>query len=1052
MTLTVAQLAARAHRDVGYVLFLEGCPFAFTDRAELAGEGEFSWLGESVRSIYLDLQVPETLVSSSSPETGMLEDVDGATFVVQDFSRRLIAFVADQDSTSDTIGQRLSPTDDPAPATLLSADGQTSIDIRDRYVGVEAIGTAGQRRQWQVHPGDPLPGYDHASVTSDVQDIAPVVVRDAATHLVGRRAALYRIFRDTTAPFSTWPSWSDHDASGYSRLWEGTVTEVKAQGLTWSIVCDGPSALLRKTLGGNRPAEWKPCRSRVVLSQTPGAREDLFALGFYYEKSETPFGILKGGASAFDLVDDTLPATGSLEQRLTAIKGRINVVSAITDDVDWSTHYSGVAAFELGYAGCKIADSGYKGAWVLCMHERVWAQFGYDWRAQSTPSFFSTSDYEVLFMPADKDGGTVTINGVKYDTPGPGYVTAIFHTVPLGSPFPPDFDNGGKLRKFLPISPSAAEALRPEGDQEIVVGSGPTVPYLEGQLARPADEHAMTFNGGDCDTTGFVALRGPYRESGDEEPRTQVQIAKVSWHNDSSLGGVMIGQDDLSERAFFVARYIDPRWFGINRKLLDRTWATNALEWVPVNVVGYNLDAGDRADLVMLRTMLSTGTASWSDVGPGAVRTLGDNAHPDATIDEGSDVEIADLGLGIYHGLIDWQSFIDTANELPEGGVNSPLNRVKIAHIGPFDSQELISRIIEPRGWALGWSGGRFRLFNRPGLLSFEDAEVTISSDDYASQDIPYMEEVAFGELTPKDLYRLRYGGSLVDDAGPDNEPELTVRAQDPGRPARAGNADLELDAQGLINTGLWTPGEPGAPSPWYSAAISLWGRIMSVFFAAPHVKVSGLPILYSKAKDIGVGTVVRFTSSPFAPSREGSYGLAAKMARVYKVEHNLLNLTSKLDLLVQPGDPLAFRRWAPIAVVLDDVATVEARYDVATRTLSCYDDFFGREYSTDVAYFAEPAWLGVGGDAKVHGYQWNGRAWAQTFSFDVESVDTAAHTITWKVGTFSGTFHEVQYTVLVLAPWDDQDVNSWPRSLFSVHTDSTFMFGAGPTKGFKLL
>jgi hypothetical protein len=127
--------------------------------------------------------------------------------------------------------------------------------------------------------------------------------------------------------------------------------------------------------------------------------------------------------------------------------------------------------------------------------------------------------------------------------------------------------------------------------------------------------------------------------------------------------------------------------------------------------------------------------------------------------------------------------------------------------------------------------------------------------------------------------------------------------------------------------------------------------------------------------------------------------------------------------------------------------------YKRQARTFKCYADAFGHgEPTSDVAGFGEPSYSGTGTEALVYGYQHNGRAWAKTFEFTVESVDSTAHTITWKAGTFSGTWWEARPTTLLLAPYDSQPANSWARAVYSVVTDSTGYFGAGPTKGFKLV
>lgn len=376
---------------------------------------------------------------------------------------------------------------------------------------------------------------------------------------------------------------------------------------------------------------------------------------------------------------------------------------------------------------------------------------------------------------------------------------------------------------------------------------------------------------------------------------------------------------------------------------------------------------------------------------------------------------------------------------------------MKIGVIGSFDSQELIQRLLGPRGWAMGWAGGQFRLFSRPQALRFEDATVTVSPDDFASDDVPYVEEVELTPMAPKERFKITYGEPLVSEAGPENEPGYSVRALDPGAKVRHSNAELEIDGQGLIPTELWQA-DPNGPASWRAAFAELWSTTMATWYAAPHVLVKSVPVLYSKGKDIGVGTVVRF-SSHFAPSREGAYGLSNRVGRVYRVVHNLQDLTTKLGILIQPGDPLTARRWAPIAAVVDDVENVEDRYDPLTRTFTCYSNYFahGNETGHDLRYFVEPEGLGVGGNALLYGYQWDGRQWSKNFEFTVESVDLSTDTIVHSPGSFSGTFYEAMYTVLCLAPYDDQPASSWPRAFFSVHTRSNFHFGAGPTKGFKL-
>ena len=275
------------------------------------------------------------------------------------------------------------------------------------------------------------------------------------------------------------------------------------------------------------------------------------------------------------------------------------------------------------------------------------------------------------------------------------------------------------------------------------------------------------------------------------------------------------------------------------------------------------------------------------------------------------------------------------------------------------------------------------------------------------------------------------------------------MRSRSASRSRRSNNRE-NIDGSGLVPSRLW--GDDPAPESWIPAWQTLTGHELAAFYASPWVAVE-VPVHWSKAREIGVGSVVKLTTN-YAPSRDGSYGITGRVGRVIGWSLRTAELVVDLRILVQAGDPSTKpRRFGPIAQVLESVTTVEARHDAAARTFKCYADAFGHgEPTSDVAGFGEPSYSGTGTEALVYGYQHNGRAWAKAFEFTVETVDSAAHTITWKAGTFSGTWWEARPTTLLLAPYDSQPANSWTRSVYAVITDSTGYFGAGPTKGFKLV
>jgi hypothetical protein len=223
----------------------------------------------------------------------------------------------------------------------------------------------------------------------------------------------------------------------------------------------------------------------------------------------------------------------------------------------------------------------------------------------------------------------------------------------------------------------------------------------------------------------------------------------------------------------------------------------------------------------------------------------------------------------------------------------------------------------------------------------------------------------------------------------------------------------------------------------------------MAEWTASGLMMIRELPVAMPKAFELQVGSIVKITN-PWPPSSTGGYGLTNTVGRVVRRSFDTRSLRARVDVLLQPGDASLMRRWAPVAMVVDAATTVEARYDAATKILSCYGDYFGRnDGPSDVEAFVEPAGWTVGGAALIYGWQYNGRVWAQNFSGTVASVDTVAHTIT--LATFTGTFYDRMRTMLVMAPYDSQTA-AWVKLRFLVVTKATGRFGAGNTQGWKLL
>ena len=1029
---TVAQLAARTYQEIAWLFVVEGWEVAFTNRPDLVGSGGGSWIGTAhgARTVAFGLEPPEAVkLGIGIVESGLPVD-DGLTVTIVDRDGHLISFM--QDEPGDVVAERLGPLDDPAPATLLGPQGET-VNVWGRHVNGEAIGAAGERRQFFILPGVTMPGLDHAAIGSDEGSLRTSAVRSSARWLEGRMCALYLIRKDIDA--GTWPSWQDQYDSGYSLQWIGTLRGATAQSRAWRIECEGPSSLLRRTLNANRPVEWRGLTPILTLEDG----EDYMASAFAMRASNGA-GTLAGGYSAYQVADQ-LTSGQTPDQLALEVHQRLQTVAAAAGvDITWSTYQGGEVSLTEDQLTIRVDEdnSGDEegGILALRMHRKAWLHLGWDLTTNVQGFPLGTALQSEVEVEAQAFGGTFAPGwDVAAADPETGYWTGYFSTCPVGLAFMEsgiEVDGGGATRTYRPIyAGGGVSVLHPDAGAEwgLWLGLGP---YLEGQLVRPPAD--ATIGSGACDRAGFIAVRGKRKTGTLEDDAEDVyQVARVSWVDSNTYPGTV--EPDSSSRAVaYFEGWLDPAMFGSASSKLTEPWAAKGLEWAPLALVGYNTDTPDRAHEVLLRLLLSTGTATWSGVGDAATITSGTNAHPDAD-GPGDDREIADLGLGIPADLVDYASFRQAASELP-GGVGGGLNRCKLGWIGPFDAQEAIEDILRPRGWCMSLKGLRFGLFSRATPLDASDAEVTISPADVAGapDELPPDVEVDFRPLEPIDLVEARWGASQIGGDGRDGQ--VVVQARDARAMSRRSNARVDIEARSLLATGGWSLQE-------------LWGTRLASWYGEPHTMVT-VAVKGDTARDLWPGTVVRFTSS-WPATREGAYGMSARVGRVVSVSRSTQTLAATCEILVEGRPPTTRHRFGPIARLTDSHTTVEGRHDSGTRTLYCYEDAFGRDGTTsDVAGFTEPAWLGVGGRLKVAAWaSWDGLTWEQTATFEVESVNTTSHTITYAAGTLSGTIWERRWTVLVGRPWDDQDPAEWPRELFGVLCGTDGKFGTGNEDGY---
>ena len=1075
----VADLRLRHHAEIAYLWVVEGWPCAWVTRPDLAGSGALSWIGTAygARTLLVGLEPPASVKSEIDLEDGLL-NTSLVKIQITDHGGELAGLLGTFEVEYDTLGERLRPSDDPAPAQVFGfANGPDLIDLHGRHINNEAIGSAGQRRHFSCLPLVDLPGPDHAALDgTDLGGLAPVLVSDQPKTITGRRWALFRLYRDVDSPlsgFSSWPSWSDQFADGGLVTW-GTLREegIRVRNRVWELTCYGPDSWLRKSLNVAHLAKWYRVQAYLELSKTPGKREDLLAIALSVRSRSQPEESRYHGASVFDeslaldaqyINPDTL--TSDVDQAITSIKSVMGPAPTTWDNDGLHPKFSLYPDNAVIRIDDDASDAMSSADVWLIAHYKVLRFMGYDPIAQCKPVENLETDRDLIKAGVYQSGQPITLHDESGVVPGPGYYGVRFSTIPTGNqPFPND-SNHGADRKYRPATDGGVVTLNQSGGQEVALAIGTTKVYLEGQSGRPPSN--ATINDVQVDSTRWFAFRGPItREDGETDEYSAV--AKVSWVDDDGSVGLDATQ---SRRVVHLDRWEDPREYGFDNKPLDVDWSgtlqgtTDGIECTPLAVLQYQAKGGwERANEILVRLLLSTGTGGYEpgtyEEQPGPLQVvLGTNAS--GSWIPGNDLEISDLGLQIPAILVDRDSFQQVAEELP-GGADSDLNRCKVAFHGAMNSLELLGDLMAPRGWVMTLRGRKYGLWTPYAPLSPDDVDFTIGDEDIVTTGADpsgWVTEVEMKAVSSFDRITVEYGHTPTDGS---STFKAEAPARDPGAGARLGR---RLRRQGGDRPGapeLRQPSgrylptleifrSPPTPPQWRDGWEYRWTREAAEWCAKPHMLLKGVRIGRIKGQDIYPGARVLVTDD-WPVSSAGTYGIQEKIGVVVSTDHKR-DGSVLCNILVQPESFNSLRMWAPIAWLVDDVATAEERYDPGSRIFYCQGNWSENTIVgswSDVAAFVEPYWSSLGGDALVYGWQYNGVAWAQTFSFEVESVDTSLHTITHKTGTFSGIFYNRMYTALIFAPYDDQTA-AWVKARHVVITKSSGKFGGADTQGWKL-
>lgn len=1079
---TIAQLAAAARQHIAYLLVVEGWPVMFTDNAALAGSGASSWIDTDYgqRRVVAGLYVPDSLkctldYDATGDSRGLLRE-EIASFQIEDLDEELIALFQEPDG-GDFLGERLSPADDPAPATL-NNPGHSPIDIRERWVGAEYIEQDGSRRGFGCIPGINLPGDDHPAVLSDEegQHLVPVPVREDPPWYEGQRVALYILRRDPhgNQPLEhlNWEKWQNQYNSGRSLVWWGRLRRGTVEGRRWRLPCSGQASWLRKPLHQNAWPEPVKVGGNLHFSG-PDSNKIAIRLG----RADINGVEYPAQHAWHDDASNVIPDNLYPEELADWLENRISILRsaapAIGED-SWSDDVNGGpcnARVEHNGEGCKIGvtlnnSNSYGATMKLWMSEEVWCYLGFSPTVQSVGrKTIKSNEYLIEFKREEfkpGDGGPLSppqYSGFFSTAPvGTSEIKEVFNEQSSDSPIGPDNDNN--YRYYLGLNNAAFLFYNQPQPPSYHLGQQP--PWMESTLARPPAQ--LDVAGEQADATRLMLFRGKrnvvagVNKDGDPdfEATDYGLVGKVCWKTN---GGAM-KIDSNAKAAFRIERWFAPPLCGMPWKTpqAGAPWAANyygedpelRVTATPLAFFGYRNNEPDRMPDVLVRLLVGSGTAYWGGYdGQEMLLTAGDNAVPqDVAHLMATDAEIWDLSLQVPADLVDVDSIFAAAAEVP-GGVDSPLNLGKWMWASSVQSEDVLRALLQPRDLAFSLRGWKYGLFSLSAPLTFEDVDVTLTETDLDGDgDGLFIPPAHVRPTAPIDAVVIKYGQAPDEDDGP---LEHRVISKDAQRPTRMGNQEIELDGRGLVPIEHFQ--KSGYPTPvadWRPYFEALWGSRVAKWCARPHVLVT-LRVRPPKSFDVQVGAVVLLTH-PWLPTAIGVYGVTTTLGRLLSHELDTKSLVATVQVLLDPKSPAHTRRFAPAAVVLDDVADEEDRLDTTSRVFSCYQDYWGRgdAGNPDVKHFVEPEYSGVGGGlALCEVWQTDdGVDWTKTCTFLAESVDTAASTITYQAGSLTGTFRKRSPALIILAPWSLQ-TSAWVKALFlpTTREDGTI---DGVTPGYR--
>ncbi len=1083
----VADIHLLASNNAGWLLLIEGIAEGFTNIAALAGSGGSSWIGTGwgARTIKQGLILPAELpYGESDPWAAKINASSPAAITLLDLDGTLVSlFIDDEpDATTDGLGSRLGPLDDPAPDPGPGLDGEL-ITLWDRHVGIERIGPEGERRHFWICPDDVPPGLDHFAATG----WPATRVTDEASHWAGRRVAVYRIVQDPDT--GNWPEW-DAQYQGGSLWWAGTltdrgewvdVTSGDERGRGFRFYAHPQASWLERVANLSRPTEtWYQPQAGVTLTG------DELRVAAWMEPLDPPV-VGDGIGDANTLYDaHTLASGDDLTGAVTAA-GMFEIIDNIAKTMAYGIDHGGILAannaqwsgpvlisagewndggepealrlirismngrqIEIKCEANEVARHGFR----LCIaaDARVWQAAGWN---------ISTAE----FHPFEQQNGHCPVGGPDWgeaegdQVMGPKHVIGRFSTRNEKEPgFETQWDNDGHYRIYTAPYAAGCITLDKDGGTEVYVATG-TV-RCEGQHGRPFTLGSQ-IDGTDCDASGWWIFRGmrltaAQFDAGETDGTPYVGVALCEWV--MTADGDEVEMNSAGMATIRIVYWENPRAFGLPFDPLTEDWTNvvGTLECAPLGVLGGTAfrNPGWRHRTIVT-ALLSTGTSVWDDSGGEVTITPGVNQPGDfPALEAAGDIEVADLGLGIPGVFVDWASFYTAALQLP-GGVYGALNRVLYVLYGSEKLSTILRECMAGAGWS--WSlmrkvGGYVPAFGcYDPLRPIQPGEVvaTLTRADMAElaiEDGPQWRGVV--ELRrggPYDRFDFEIGKAPID--VDNSEPyKLTMESTDVARRFRSGRITWPVKDSGMRDPTLWLGTDKQAVYDWTGHARTRFAsgigerlaKQQRIYRAVYNARFAGV---------LGLGSPVHVVDGTAeTPTGERGINHRGRVIELSIVAKGTGKCSVRVAVELERASVDAVHVWGPMGYSGDN------GWAALTSLLSITQDhaLVGGSHS-DLTGWVQPSWSShAAGAMEVTIYQSeDASTWDPTLTrtADIAAVDGDA--IALELTNLSGTLLRDTIKYVVASDVDAQAAE-WAGSIFAPICAPSGLYN-GSDKGVRL-